>query len=197
MGVIEMGSSYTYFVTVEETGMSGERKNETVQGYGAECAGEIALEIAKSEYDQGLKRLDRFDNKVYILLTAYAILFGYFSAQFSDAANTLFPKTATEMLVLELFALCGITLVVPIIMLLFLLRGINMQHPPVGEIVSQGMVDMEKFQALRYLTMLYVKCTLINNQTLQKRYQKYKLCVYCMIANVALLVLVTISNHMA
>ena len=155
-----------------------------------ENASDITYEIAKSEYEHTIHRLDRLDNKVYILLTACAFLFSVVYRTLQESSLVLPPKSLKDGLIL----LSVITFSLLLVLLIILLKGVELNRFSVPLIAKHDLVHAEKKHVAKYICSIYVKCTVHNNDALETRYKIYNCCVILMVVSiVSLLLLATIK----
>ena len=146
-----------------------------------ERADAVTYETAKVEYAHTIHRLDRLDNKVYILLTACAFLFSMVSSALQENKLVFLPKTVQELLLWISF----LSFLDLLIRLILLLRGVALERFNIAMINKYDMVYADKLQATKYICAKYLQCTDHNNSLLEKRYKRYNFCVILMIINIA------------
>ena len=148
-----------------------------------EKADAITYETAKAEYEHTIHRLDRLDNKVYILLTACAFLFSMVSSALQENKLALLPKTVQETLLLASF----LSFLLLLIILVSLLGSVKLKRFNISMVNEHDMIYADKMHATKYICLNYLKCTSHNNDLLEKRYRRYNICVILMIINIAAL----------
>ncbi|SDO76422.1 hypothetical protein [Selenomonas ruminantium] len=157
---------------------------------------QTVLEISKTEYEHCIKRLDRLDNKVYIMLTVCAFIFVMLTGALSNIEKIKMPNMLYEwiMLVIYGFAIsyaCYRTISL-IFKLIKVLSSIKMNRLDSADIVEYNMVLAHQNQVVRYITGIYERATFKNNQLIDKKYNELDECVKLIKRTIVALLVVTI-----
>ena len=155
----------------------------------------MVLEISRTEYEHTVKRLDRLDNKVYILLTVCAFIIVMLTAAIGNIGEARIPETCIGWIVLVMYV--GVVIAAAI-MTVLLLKGLigalssivfNRLESP--DIVDFDMALSEKNQVARYVIGIYEQSTSINNKRIDEKYKTVDCCVNLLIKTVIVLIIVT------
>lgn len=156
----------------------------------------LCYQIALTEYEHCIKRSDRLDNKIYILLTVCAFIFVMLTNAISKLSSLRWTKGGGETLVLRSYIALTI---IAIIIVGFLLKGlisslssIEMKRFDSAEVMERDMTRADKSQVSKYVIALYEEARNHNNALIDKRYVTVNRCVILLIASVAVLLLTSL-----
>lgn len=135
---------------------------------------EAVIEIARSEYEHCIKRMNRLDNKIYILLTVCAFVFIMLTGVIGDIGSIRLPKGLFDSVLLIVY----LTLVVvTIIRVIILLKGlinalstIKLQRFDSADILDYDMVHADISQVAGYVVAIYESSRKINNERIDNKY---------------------------
>lgn len=155
----------------------------------------MVLEISRTEYEHSVKRLDRFDNKVYILLTVCAFIFVMLTSAIGNIGETKIPETCVGWIVVVIYI--GVV-VAAIIMTVALLKGligalssIALHRLDSPDITDYNMALADRNQVARYVIGIYEQSTKINNGLINEKYKTVDQCVNLLIKTVIVLIVAT------
>lgn len=151
------------------------------------------------EYEHCIRRSDRLDNKVYILLTVCAFIFVMLTNGIGRIADIRFPHSLCEALIacaysvlIIIASLCVVSLLKGLIALL---ASVNIKRFDSSEIMERDMVRADKTRVAKYIISLYEEARAINNKEIEKRYEALNKCIKTLICSVILLVFISILGN--
>lgn len=163
-----------------------------------EIGNDVALEIVKNEYDHCFDRSSKLDNKVYILLTACAFLFIMLSNAIEKIRLIGIPQGKSQFIVdsgyIVLLTINILLFVFILIKLIKLLRGIELKSFDSFDVLEKNMVRAEKTRVIQYACMTYEKCRDYNNALIESKYRQFNECTKLMVANIILLLIVSLYS---
>lgn len=171
--------------------MNGDAKDNR----GENTSASIAMEAAKIEYEYCLKRSEKLDNKVYIMLTVCAFLFVMLTDIIKVIERFAFPSNSGILTLIIIFSISltatVICFFVLLVMLINLLSGIKVNRFLSDDIINLDMVKANAERTARYICSRYVECKIRNNTLLEKKYNRFNKCIIIMIVTIALLIITT------
>lgn len=161
---------------------------------------DICMEIARLEYEYSFRRAEKYDNKVYVLLTVC----GFILVMLTGAAGNigeidiLSPfKSGWIMAYDVLLALCVIGVIVVMVSLIYGMKGLNLKRNDSSELIRQSMTSkMPKFIAM-FTIIQYEDAKEYNNAQIAGRYKSLDRTVKMLCIVVVLLVAITIVSRFA
>lgn len=184
----------TYFVDVTNIEMHQEQQLSTDSNIDL-----LACDTTKLEYENSLRRSEKLDNKIYIILTICALLFVLITDILKKISTFSIPNTIQQMTLIILF-----TIILTITLLLYgyillnltkLLKGAPIQRFDPIVILERDMLKSDTKSFSKYICSKYNQCIATNNQLLGKQFIKYNKCLYCLAPVLLLSVfLIFISN---
>ena len=142
---------------------------------------EMCFETIKAEYDYCMQRAEKLESKVNILLTACAFLFVLLTAVIEKATALSFPTSKDDLAVIVLYVLLlSISIaffLLLLINLVLLLRSNKVARIDSGALLEKGIPDEKETTAVRYIGSIYAQNSAANNAILEKRYNRFNLCV--------------------
>lgn len=160
---------------------------------------EICYHIALIEYEHCIKRMERLDNKIYIMLTVCAFIFVAFSNTIVSLGKIKYPSNSINWFVVGIFLLgvvsCMYMLAQLIVRLIRALATIQISRFDSAEILNRSMVFLDSKKVVEYVIARYEKDAEINNELIDKKYKQVDHCVD-LLANtvISLIVLMLFSN---
>lgn len=141
----------------------------------------LSYESTKNEYDHCVQRSEKLDNKVYIILTVYAFLFVLLCDNIKKIDTFSFPENQIQLALVitySIFLMFNIILYIfTLIKLVDLLKAISIERFDPQTILENNMISTNSKALAKYICSLYTKCIYINNSILEKRFQKFNVCI--------------------
>ena len=161
---------------------------------------DICMEIARLEYEYSFRRAEKYDNKVYVLLTVC----GFILVMLTGAAGNigeidiLSPfKSGWIMAYDVLLALCVIGVIVVMVSLIYGMKGLNLRGCDSSALIRQSMTSKTpKFIAM-FTIIQYEEEKEYNNAQIARRYKSLDRTVKMLCIVVVLLVAITIVSRFA
>lgn len=161
----------------------------------AESDSNLCYQIALQEYEHCVKRLQRLDNKIYILLTVCAFLFTRITNAIGLINEISFPVNIMDWLFLCLYLFlllyCSISIIQLLYSLIKALSSIKMDRFDSSEILEKNMVFADKRKVIEYVIIKYEQARDKSNTLIDKRYIKIDYCVKTLKNLVVALVIMT------
>ena len=184
---IEINTLSEHRTGIEIKDESAEKKIETDPG--------MLLDIAKTEYENCVKRLDRLDNKIYILLTVCAFIFVMLTNAINGIREIRLPQGITESIVLLAYLVFMIYVIKRVISLLKGLIGalssIKLLRFDTGDILDFEMISADKHKVAEYVLAIYENTRQTNNDKIDKKYDELEKSVRSLSCVVILLIILT------
>ena len=157
---------------------------------------EMLLDIARTEYENCVKRLDRLDNKIYILLTVCAFIFVMLTNAINGVSEIRLPQGITELIVLLMYLVFMIYVVIKVILLLKRLIGalssIKLLRFDTGDILDFEMISANRHKVAEYVLAIYENTRQTNNDKIDKKYDELEKNVRSLTCVVILLIILTV-----
>ncbi len=132
----------------------------------------MTLEISRAEYEHTVKRLDRLDNKVYILLTVCSFLFVMLTSSINNVTKIKAPDTYAGWMIVIIYIATVIGAIILMILLLRRLIGAlsstSLLRLDSTDISDFNMALSDKNQVARYVIGIYEHSTKKNNELIEK-----------------------------
>lgn len=156
---------------------------------------EISFQAVKEEYDYGLKRSEKLDNKIYIILTVFAFLFVLLCDNINGIRNFSFPGTQPQLtlqivyfVILFVVVACYIGV---LLMLTQLLKGLTIRRFKPHEVLTVNLAEKAPQVTAKFICERYIEAINKNAVLLENRFKKFNLCVLLLVPTViGLLILV-------
>lgn len=156
----------------------------------------LCYQIALAEYEHSIRRLERLDNKIYILLTVCAFTIALLSSNISLISNLRLPQQISETILLIAYITFNIMAVIAVIFLLIsLIKSLSSVHVKrfdSTEILERDMNHADKSQVSKYVVALYEKARSHNNELIDDRYKSVNRCVKALIFSIVLLLVTSL-----
>lgn len=156
----------------------------------------LCYQIALAEYEHCIKRSERLDNKIYILLTVCAFIFVLLTGAIQKVSELRWPQSSIEWILLVLYFALTTAAIISVILLLFQLIGslstIKLKRFDSVEVMEKDMTHADSRQVSKYVIALYEEARNHNNVLIDKRYKTVNCCVKALIASVIILVLTSV-----
>ncbi len=160
--------------------------------------GAMLLDVAKSEYEHCIKRSEKLDNKIYILLTVCAFLFVLLVDIIKSVKSIEKPTSLESMMLFIIFililSLCILLFATVLIMLARLLRPILLGRIKSEDIIKSDLIGKPSVVIYRTVAIMYEQCKCRNNNILEERYRIFGLCINLVIGVIILLILLDIIS---
>lgn len=163
-----------------------------------ETSANICFEAIKAEYDYCVTRAEKLENKINILLAAFALIFVLLTTQIEKAGKIQLPQSGLEfceiVIYVILLAVAIISNGVMLTKVVNLLKSVSFERLDAGLLLIEGIPDEKETTAVRFIGRLYVQHTEKNNAILEKGYTVFNKCIqlFC-VSIVTLIVLVILS----
>ena len=145
----------------------------------------LLFDAVKTEYEHSIKRSEKLDNKVYILLTVCAFEFVMLSDVIKHINNVSFPQNSKDLLLIIIFSIlllsCIVLFIAMLISLANLLKPMYLRRLESKIVLNEDLVIMPSNKAFRTICILYEQCVENNDRLLEKRFTKFRKCVNMMI----------------
>lgn len=156
---------------------------------------EISFQAVKEEYDYGLKRSEKLDNKIYIILTIFAFLFALLCDNINGIRSFSFPETQLQLILCLFYSVILFVVVACyigiLLMLTQLLKGLTIRRFKPHEVLKVDLAEQAPQVTARFICERYIEAININAVSLENRFKKFNLCVLFLIPIViGLLILV-------
>ena len=196
----ENNRSRNYFIDVsEESKMSEEETTELTP----DTDPNLCYQIALAEYEHCIKRSERLDNKIYILLTICAFLFVSLKDAIDVISKLRYPELCCEVFFSSLYI---IFTVFTALRMFFLLKGfisalssIEIERFDSAEVMERDMVFEEKTRIVKYVIARYEEARDHNNLLIDKRYdilnKGVKNLMWIVVSLIAILILSNLLPH--
>lgn len=148
---------------------------------------DIVLMPVKNEYNESFKHREKLDAKINILFTVYAfIILIYIQLINSIEKDTvkniyqliygIFNNAITDIklfLFLIGIIISTIYIIINILSLLFILKGITLEHIDSSEILDRNLFESCDKTNAKFIAALYEKCRSKNNDIINVKYLEY------------------------
>lgn len=156
----------------------------------------LCYQIALAEYEHCIKRSERLDNKIYILLTVCAFIFVLLTGAIQKVSVLRWPQSSIEWVLLALYFSLTTAAIISVILLLFWLIGslssIKLKRFDSAEVMERDMTSADSKRVSKYVIALYEEARNHNNALIDKRYKTVNRCVIALIVSVVILVLTSV-----
>ena len=161
---------------------------------------DICMEIARLEYEYSFRQAEKYDNKVYVLLTVC----GFILVMLTGAAGNigeidiLSPfKSGWIMAYDVLLALCVIGVIAVLVRLVDGMKGLNLKRHDSGKLIKLGMLSQSPKAIAIFTITQYENAKEYNNAQIGRRYKSLDRTVKILHIVVILLVAITIVSRFA
>lgn len=151
---------------------------------------DIVFDAMKEEYEHCVKRSEKLDNKIYILLTVCAFIFVLLTSIIEKASTFQMSQDMTKISLIIIYWLLLLVDVVIFCVLLeklvVLLGSIEFQRLDINNIMELNIIEKNPRTAVKYIGANYMQCVENNHTILEKRYEVFNTCVRFLVLNVLL-----------
>lgn len=156
---------------------------------------EIGFQAVKEEYDYCLKRSEKLDNKIYIVLTVFAFLFVLLCDNINGIRNFSFPGTRSQLILYIVYFVILFVVVAcyigVLLVLTQLLRGLTIGRFKPHEVLTVNLTEKAPQVIAKFVCARYIEAIDKNAALLENRFKKFNLCVLLLVPTViGLLILV-------
>lgn len=152
----------------------------------------LCWEIALTEYEHCIRRSERLDNKIYILLTVCGFIFVLLTGVIQEMSTLKWAKNTLEMIVITFYFILVLMATIAFVFLLaWLIRAlssIRLIRFDSTEVLERNMTHVDSAQVSKYVVALYEKARSHNNEQIDKRYKIVNRCVRILIFVVVILI---------
>ena len=162
---------------------------------------DMCLEISKLEYEYSFRRAEKFDNKVYVLLTVCGFILVMLLNALSrigeiDVLSPLGNKWVMAYDVLSVMCVIGLSAVLA--RLIYAMSGLNIKRHDSNVILEQALMSKNPLTVARFTIIQYEMIRAYNNSSIDRRYASLNKSVKMLIAvAVMLLTLIIVSGFAA
>lgn len=153
----------------------------------------LCYNIAKTEYDHCIKRLERLDNKIYILLTALAFIVVLLTGSISKLSGVNWSDACVNAKAIVVYILLTISATVLVILLLtqliISLSSVEIKRFDSCELMEKNMTHVDEKSVAKYVIAKYAEAINYNNKLIDERYHTFNNCVIIMCISVIILLL--------
>ncbi len=160
----------------------------------------MCLELSKLEYEHSFRRSEKFDNKVYILLTVCGFLFVLVVNAISSITDieVFRPEISGWIVVFDIFLVMTIVAIIILLgFLIYCLSGIKMKRYDSNLTMEMNLTELDKTTVARFAIMEYEIAKKYNNDKLEKRFDWLNRSVNLLIGVVFLLMALSVSGSFA
>ena len=155
----------------------------------------MVIEISRTEYEHCIKRLDRLDNKVYIMLTVCAFIFVMLTGALSNIDKIKLPNMISEWLMIITYGAilgyaCWLTVNL-LFKLINVLSSVKMSRLDSADVSEYNMILSPQRQVARYVIGIYEQATFQNNRLIDKKYIELDACVKLLTKTILVLLAIT------
>ncbi|MBR1657927.1 MAG: hypothetical protein IJ697_05620 [Synergistaceae bacterium] len=161
---------------------------------------EMCLEIAKLEYEYSFRRAEKFDNKVYILLTVCGFMFVMFMNAVSNIGeiDIFSPLKSNWILAYDiLIVLCVTGMITILVRLVYALSGLKLKRHDSNLIIKRNMLSSSPKAIARFTIMRYEIARDYNIRQIDRRYTSLEKSVKILVALAVLLIAISIVSNFA
>ena len=153
----------------------------------------LCYQIAAAEYEHSIRRMERLDNKIYILLSVCAFIFFMVTNLIENICVIRFPKTYLEGCVVVIYIVLTVGVIIMIGSMLYYLvsslSSINIKRIDSFSILEKQMLYADKNQVITYIICKMEQAKIENNKLVSDRYDKVNFSIKLLIASIVLLLL--------
>ena len=159
----------------------------------------ICFQAALTEYEFSIKRSEKLDNKIYILLTVCAFLFVALTTSIERISDIRFPQTCVEYGVIGAFIFLVIVTAICVALLLkdliSSLSSFDLIRFNSSEIVVRDMTRFDEKRVAKYIIAMYIEATEKNDVMIEERYKKLDCSIKKLVASIMLLLLLSLLGN--
>lgn len=161
---------------------------------------DICMDIARLEYEYSFRRAEKYDNKIYVLLTVCGFILVMFTGAVGNIGeiDILHPFRSGWIAAYDvLLALCIIGIIVVLVSLIYGMSGLKMRRHDSDSILKRDMLSKTPRDIALFTIIRYEDAREYNNAQLAQRYKSLDITVRILVAVVVLLVAITIVSGFA
>ncbi|MBQ6972179.1 MAG: hypothetical protein IJP86_07455 [Synergistaceae bacterium] len=158
------------------------------------------MDVARLEYEYSFLRAEKYDNKIYVLLTVCGFVLVMFTWAVGDIGSIdIFSpaKSGWIMAYDVLIVMCVLGLVTVLVRLIDGMSGLNMRRHDSDEILKRDMLSKTPREIALFTIISYENAKEYNNEQLERRYKSLNITVKMLLVVVILLVALTIVSSFA
>lgn len=168
--------------------------------YNYDSTAQMCIEISRLEYEYSFKRAEKFNNKVYILLTVCGFIFVMFTNALSNMReiDVFHPFKCGWILlydILLVYSILGMTVLIH--KLVSSLSGLSLKHYDSNLILELDMMSKSALSVARFVIMQYEKARDYNNRKIDEKYKSLDESVKLLLILSAVLIFITIAGNFA
>ena len=177
-------------ITEQNRGENAVTTETTKNEENCDTSEDIVFDAMKEEYEHCVKRSEKLDNKIYILLTVCAFIFVLLTSIIEKASTFQMSQDMTKISLIIIYWLLLLVDVVIFCVLLeklvVLLGSIEFQRLDINNIMELNIIEKNPRTAVKYIGANYMQCVENNHTILEKRYEVFNTCVRFLVLNVLL-----------
>ena len=157
----------------------------------------LCVESARLEYEYSFKRAERYDNKVYILLTVCAFIFVLLTGAIEKISEIDFMSFRSNFLVAAFDALLVLSILSTIFLLgllIYSLSGKAFRRYDTAEILEKDLLSRDKKTVAKYTIIQYERARDYNNRLIDQQFKRLNKAVKLLIAVVLLLMMLNLTG---
>ena len=161
---------------------------------------DICMDIARLEYEYSFRRAEKYDNKVYVLLTVCGFILVMFTGAVGNIGeiDILHPFRSGWIIAYDvLLVMCLLGLLIVLVRLIDGMSGLNMRRHDSDEILKRDMLSKTPRDIALFTIISYENAKDYTNRQLGRRYKSLDITVKILLVVVILLVAVTIVSSFA
>ena len=161
---------------------------------------DICMDIARLEYEYSFKRAEKYDNKVYVLLTVCGFILVMFTGAVGNIGeiDILHPFRSGWIAAYDiLLALCVMGMITVLVRLIYGMSGISMRRHDSDTLLKRDMLSKKPSDIALFTIISYENAKEYNNAQLARRYESLDITVKILRAVAILLVAITIVSSFA
>ena len=158
---------------------------------------DICMDAARLEYEYPFRRAEKYDNKVYVLLTVCGFVLVMFTGAVGNIGeiDILHPFRSGWIAAYDvLLVMCVLGLVTVLVRLIKGMDGLNMRRYDSDVILKRDMLSKTPRDVALFTIIRYEDIKEYNNKQLGKRYRSLNLTVKMLLVVVILLVALSIVS---
>ena len=161
---------------------------------------DICMDIARLEYEYSFRRAEKYDNKIYVLLTVCGFILVMLTGAVGNIGeiDILSPFKSGWIAAYDvLLALCVAGMITVLVRLIYGMIGLKMRRHDSDSILKRDMLSKKPKDIALFTIISYENVKEYNNAQLARRYESLDITVKILLAVVILLVAITIVSSFA
>ena len=152
----------------------------------------LCHQIAYSEYERSINRLEHLNNKIYILCTVCSFVFAVLTSAINRVSTIRMPNSDVEKRIIVAYIIPLILSVVImaclLVKLVCALKAVEITTFDSSEIMERDMVHSDRTRVVKYTISRYEEARTANNIVIEKRYKAVSKGVCLLTASILLLI---------